>query len=387
MKLDDSVALEAVAERESLVVDGATRLFGTAVALRAVSLKVRPGEIVSVTGPSGAGKTTLARIISGLECLDAGEIRCRGGRFDRIAARHRRVAHMFESYALYPHRTVAENIASPLLALPAAERPSREGIRERVDELLALTEMTVLADRLPGALSGGQKQRVALCRALVQKPSVLLLDEPLAHLDAKLRHRLRREIRLRLKSGNAPAIWFTPDATEALAVGDRVVVLIDGEVRQDGTPEQIHLQPADIGVARLLGDPPMNLLDATLVDQIGVMTARHAAGTVTLPQRMRGATEFLPASGRCVLGLRPAAFDVLPTSTATDGLAGEIYTTEPMGKHMVVSVRVGADLVRAKVEPGSAWRPGDRVVLRADPARVLVFSAESGRTVDPGSHP
>ncbi|MEO8039400.1 MAG: ABC transporter ATP-binding protein, partial [Betaproteobacteria bacterium] len=332
--------------------DSVTKRYRGAAALTEASFAALPGEIVSVTGPSGAGKTTSARLVSGLEQLDGGRILLGGRDLGVLPPQQRAIAHMFESYALYPNLKVFDNVASPLRAPGHGRRIPETEIRERVEALLALTEMESLAARLPAQLSGGQKQRVALCRTLVQTPAAYLLDEPIAHLDAKLRHRLRGDIRRRLKATGKPAVWYTPDAVEAMAVGDRVVVLIGGEVHQQGTPEDVFLAPADIQVARLLGDPPMNLVAATVLAEDGRFVAEHASGRVPLPERLRPALQARSGNASSVvLGLRPAALSVSAVADAAAGLRGEVYTTEPFGKHVVIAVRLGADLVRARVDP------------------------------------
>lgn len=378
---DDALAATRDSGAKGLHFLAATKRYKGVAAVDAASFSALPGEIVAVTGPSGAGKTTAARLVSGLERLDAGRIVLGGRDLGAMPPQQRGIAHMFESYALYPQLTVYDNVASPLRAPGHGRRVAPTEIRDRVEALLALTEMSPLAARLPSQLSGGQKQRVALCRTLVQTPAAYLLDEPIAHLDAKLRHRLRGEIRRRLRQAATPAVWFTPDAVEALAVGDRVVVLIDGVVHQEGTPESVFLAPADIQVARLLGDPPMNLVPATVVAEGGRFLAVHASGRVPLPEHLDAALrERVGPTGPVVLGLRPAALRVIGAGD-TAGLRGEVYTTEPFGKHVVIAVRLGPDLVRARVDPPVDWRPGDAVHVLADAARVLLFDAESGRAI------
>ena len=232
-----------------------SKTFAAVRALDSVSLAARAGELLAITGPSGAGKTTLCRIIAGLETPDAGVCRIAGRDVASVPAAARRVAYMFESYALYPHLTVRENVMSPLIA-PNGRGTDIGG----VDVLLDFLEIRHLSARLPAELSGGQKQRVALARTLVQRPAVTLLDEPISHLDAKLRHKLRSEIRRIVTSRPSPTLWCTPDAMEALSVADRVAVIDAGRIEQIATPEELWRRPATVRVARLVGDPPMNLL-------------------------------------------------------------------------------------------------------------------------------
>ncbi|MDX1487516.1 MAG: ABC transporter ATP-binding protein, partial [Acidiferrobacterales bacterium] len=204
-------------------------------ALEDMSLTLEPGEIFSLTGPSAAGKTTTCRLISGIERPSEGEILFDGDLWNRVPAKEREVAYMFESYALYPQLNVFDNVAFPLRAPQRRGRLNESEIARSVRAMLELVEMQALEQRLPAELSGGQKQRVALCRALVQEPSVYLLDEPISHLDAKLRHKLRGEIRRRQLSKTVPTLWATPDAMEAISVSDRIAVILDGRIRQIGS--------------------------------------------------------------------------------------------------------------------------------------------------------
>jgi ABC-type sugar transport system ATPase subunit len=259
---------------------GLSKDYGATRAVDSVTLSIRPGEIVAVTGPSGAGKSTLGRLVSGLEVPSRGRVLMGGHDITERPARTRRVAHMFESFALYPTRTVAQNVASPLEAPGHQGRISPAERGPRIAEVLALTEMEALRDRLPAQLSGGQKQRVALCRALVQDPTLYVLDEPIGHLDARLRHHLRGEIRRRQRNLAQGTLWLTPDGIEAMAVADRLIVLMGGCVQQIGAPEEVYARPANVAVARLIGDPAMNVVPVTLRLGDG---ADRASGLLTVP--------------------------------------------------------------------------------------------------------
>ena len=278
-----------------------SKTFAAVRALDSVSLAARAGELLAVTGPSGAGKTTLCRIVAGLETPDAGVCRIAGRDVASIPASARRVGYMFESYALYPHLTVRENVMSPLMA-PNGRGTDIGG----VDALLDVLEIRHLSARLPAELSGGQKQRVALARTLVQRPAVTLLDEPISHLDAKLRHKLRSEIRRIVTSRPSPTLWCTPDAMEALSVADRVVVIDAGRIEQIATPEELWRRPATVQVARLVGDPPMNLLPGRIESHTaGSSTFVCAEIRIPLTGTLADAAITLGHDARAVLGVRP----------------------------------------------------------------------------------
>jgi ABC-type sugar transport system ATPase subunit len=361
---------------------GLGKAYGSIWALQDLSLSIGEGEVVAVTGPSGAGKSTLGRLISGLEAPSAGEITVDGHRIEASPARLRRVAHMFESFALYPTRTVAQNVASPLEAPASAGRFDASAREQRIAEVLALTEMSAYRARLPSQLSGGQKQRVALCRALVQDPSIFVLDEPIGHLDARLRHHLRGEIRHRQSRLRQGTLWLTPDGIEALAVADRVVVLIGGRVQQIGTPEAVFARPANVAVARLIGDPAMNVLQASL--QLGERPALQLDGAAPVPVTPAFLERFAPLAheGRLLLGLRPSDLHLLsPEAEKTEGrnaLHGTVYAVEPLGKQTLVTVDLFGQHIRVKTGPLAAWSIGDAVQIAFDTARALSFDADSG---------
>lgn len=365
--------------------DRVVKRYGDRLALDGVSLSIVPGEVVAVTGPSGAGKSTIGRLISGLARAEAGSVSIGAADVTAWPPQARRVAHMFESYALYPNLTVADNVASPLRS-PASGRmvPADERAR-RVQDMLALAEIDHLAARLPSQLSGGQKQRVALCRALVQDPTVFVLDEPLGHLDARLRHELRGEIRRRQRRLAQGTLWLTPDGLEALAVADRVVVLVDGRVVQDGPPEAIHAKPADVRVARLIGDPPVNVLPARLAGTDAVPTLSVAGAPAEPVSRAFAAR--LRAQGvvdAFCIGLRPT--DILLAGPGTEGAAPDgldhlpatVYAVETLGKYTIVTAEVGAERVRAKLSRVPDLRPGDPLRLAFAPEAALAFDAGSG---------
>jgi multiple sugar transport system ATP-binding protein len=368
----------------SVLATGLSKHFGATRALHNISLRLNEGEVVAVTGPSGAGKSTLARLISGLEVPSGGDLHLAGLDMRGQAPQGRRVAHMFESFALYPTRTVRENVSSPLLAPANRGRWSAAETAKRIDEVLSLTEMSALCERYPSQLSGGQKQRVALCRALVQDPSVFVLDEPIGHLDAKLRHRLRGDIRRRQRALRPGTLWLTPDGLEAMAVADRVVVLIDGRIHQVDTPDTVFERPANVQVARLIGDPAMNVLPLqwlstdTPAIQVGDgEPVRASAALIELHRRHA-------KQDRGLLGLRPSELQVFPqdpglsAAPEADCLHATVYAVEPLGKTCIISVDVGGQRLRARLPGVPNWPPGMPVTVAFDATRSLSFDPDSG---------
>jgi putative spermidine/putrescine transport system ATP-binding protein len=291
---------------DALTLDTLTKNFGNQTAVDAVSLAVRSGELIVLLGPSGCGKTTTLRMIAGFVPPSAGDIRLDGNSITALPPHRREMGIVFQSYALFPHLTVARNIAFGL----EMRRMAPPAIQARVAEMLRLVKLEAFAKRLPRHLSGGQQQRVALGRALAIQPRVLLLDEPLSNLDAALRQEMAREIRILQQTGSITTIMVTHDQTEALAMADRLVVMHEGRVQQIGTPEEVHNQPANPFVARFIGgsnlvtgrldaDDRLVLSDGSMIALAGQYTARGEATLAVRPDSLRLAA---PGTHGCIEG-------------------------------------------------------------------------------------
>ena len=348
--------------------EGVTKRFGSVTALDGVSLAVDDGEFFAVLGPPGAGKTTMLRTIVGLERPDEGDVYADGERITDIYPGDRDIAIMFQNLALYPDKSVRDNLAFPL---KQAKVPKGE-IARRVADVAAVLKIEPLLKRKPAKLSGGERQRVALGRAMIRDPQALLLDEPLSALDALLRLEMRAELkRLQVELGRT-VVYVTHDQVEAMSMADRIAVLRSGRLQQVAAPEDIYHRPANRFVATVVGSPPMNFLhvragwDGTSLELRHPLFAVVVAGDAgeSLRERVTDGVE-------CLLGIRPE--DV---SIGGDGIPATVVTTEPLGGETVVDLEVGDRIVKALVDPSSIELADDQAVMIAlDGARVHLFDA------------
>ena len=365
---------------DGLRLEQVSKSFAANDAVRDLSIDAKPGEIIAVTGPSGAGKTTTCRLIAGLETPNSGIITVAAREVTRLPPQMRSVSIMFESFALYPMMTVADNIAFAMRAPTRDDRADEAEIARRLKDVLALTEMSELSGRLPHELSGGQKQRVALCRALALDSMVYLLDEPISHLDAKLRHKLRAALRRRLVASATPTLWSTPDSMEALSVADRVAVLIEGRLQQFDHPVTIYKRPANTRVARLVGDPAMNLLRGSLVRESGALLFRNQAISLTLPEEARVRIDTGKSMSEVVLGIRAADIEIASNS-GDDARSVEVNSYEPFGKYAIVGAKLGADTIKAKFFHVPPVAVDDVLSIRLHAANAVVFDGATGNAI------
>jgi multiple sugar transport system ATP-binding protein len=345
-------------------IDNVRKSYGNMEVLHGVSVDIADGEFVILVGPSGCGKSTLLRMIAGLEEITSGDISIAGRVVNTLPPKDRDIAMVFQSYALYPHMTVEQNMGFSL----KLQRVNKAETQQRVAAAAAILGLEPYLKRFPRHLSGGQRQRVAMGRAIVRNPAVFLFDEPLSNLDAKLRVQMRSEIKqnhMRLKT---TTVYVTHDQIEAMTMADRIVVMHDGVIEQVGTPLELYDRPANLFVAGFIGSPAMNMLSGKMDN--GAFVA--ADGTrISLPNAAAG------AAGRAVtLGVRPEHFSLDP-----NGVPAEILTVEPTGSETQVVARFAGHEITGAFRERITAQPGEKINIRPEPNAVHLFDAQSGARI------
>jgi multiple sugar transport system ATP-binding protein len=359
----------------SLEIRNVNKRFGNVHALQDLSLIANDGEFLVLLGPTGAGKTTTLRCIAGLEKLDSGEIYMDGKPLGKTSPAERNAALVFQSYALYPRKTVFQNMAFPL----EARRMSPSQIEAKIREVAKKLNIDQLLDRRPAQLSGGQQQRVALGRAMVRQPNVFLMDEPLTNLDFKLRVEMRSELKRIQREIGTTFFYVTNDQVEAMSMADRIAVLNKGVLQQVDTPEQVYTQPANLFVAGFVGNPRMNFVDATYDPQFDAVLGKKGNLQMRLPEsyRARG-MKAVPNKADVVVGVR--AEDIRLQYEPGEGMQPvEVYVVEPLGDRLLVDVQLGGDSVRVKMPPTFEVKSGDKLWLNFD--RFHLFDKTSGSVI------
>ncbi|MFB8775785.1 ABC transporter ATP-binding protein [Streptomyces broussonetiae] len=388
-----------------IILEGVTKRFPDgSLAVKDVDIDIADGEFVILVGPSGCGKSTTLNMIAGLEDITEGTLRIGGRVVNDLAPKDRDVAMVFQSYALYPHMNVRENMGFPL----RLAKVDKDTIDAKVTEAARILDLTEHLDRKPANLSGGQRQRVAMGRAIVRDPKAFLMDEPLSNLDAKLRVQMRTQISRLQRSLGTTTVYVTHDQTEAMTLGDRVVVMRQGVVQQLGAPAELYDAPRNIFVAGFIGSPAMNFLNATLEE--GAL--RSSLGDLTLDDRTRQALERRNAPREVIVGLRPEAFEDValshdrdrtgPVLTATvevlESLGSDayVYFTAEGGPATTTELEelakdsglrdTGADTrnIVARLDAATRAREGEPVELRVDMAKAHVFDPATGANL---THP
>jgi multiple sugar transport system ATP-binding protein len=344
---------------------------GKHTVIHGIDLDIRHGEFVVFVGPSGCGKSTLLRMIAGLESISGGDVHIGGTRVNELPPRERDIAMVFQDYALYPHKTLYENMA---FGLRLRKTPEAE-IDQRVMDAARLLKIDHMLDRRPAALSGGQRQRVAIGRAIVRQPKVFLFDEPLSNLDAQLRNEMRSEIKRLHQRLGATIVYVTHDQVEAMTLADRIAVLSAGRVMQYDTPEAIYHRPAAVFVAGFTGAPAMNLVPCTLQ---GGRADLGAGVALALPPAL---AERAAAIGRLTLGIRPENLTLAATGDGDLVLPAEVSLLEPLGAETLATLKIGAAEMVARCPASFRERPGTPVALHVAPGHVHLFDAESGQAL------
>jgi multiple sugar transport system ATP-binding protein len=345
----------------SLTLKAITKRFGKVMALSRVDLYVEDGEFCVLLGPSGCGKSTLLNIIAGLILQDEGTVLLDGKSVDRLFPRDRDVAMVFQSYALYPHMTVAQNLEFGL-RMRGVPKPT---IQERVLESAQLLGIKDLLARKPRELSGGQRQRVAMGRAMVRRPRLFLLDEPLSNLDARLRASVRLELKQLHRKIQSTILYVTHDQVEAMTLGDKVVVMRNGKVHQIDQPETIYARPADTFVARFIGSPEMNLYQGRLLQKDGRSHFQGAGFSLDL-----GALKPNVGQGEVEVGIRPEDIEICQSATA---LRGKVEMISNIGSEKYLHVGLGNVSLTVRAPKEAIFQPGQPILLTIDPDRLHIF--------------
>ena len=353
--------------------EGVTKRFGEITALNSVSLDVADGEFFAVLGPPGAGKTTMLRTIVGLERPDEGDVYVDDDRITDIYPGDRNIAIVFQNLALYPDKSVYNNLAFPL---KQAKVPKQE-IRQRVKRAAALLHIERLLERKPAKLSGGERQRVALGRALVRDPRAFLFDEPLSALDALLRLEMRAELKHLQRDLGRTLVYVTHDQVEALSMADRIAVLREGVVQQVDTPENVYHLPANRFVATVVGNPPMNFIPARIASANGRLRIEHESFAVEARRAPAGDAARVAEGASCFVGIRP---EDVAIGSAGEGIAAKVYASEPLGGETIVDLELGDRVIKALAPPTLQLEPDARVSIRFDPQRLHLFDG-AGDTV------
>lgn len=358
-----------------LRITGLAKKYGSVTALDGLDLEIAEGEFFVILGPSAAGKTTTLRTTAGLERPDAGRVLFAGRDVTDAPVQGRDMAMIFQTFALYPHLTTFDNLAYPL----RESRVAGAEIRKRVDAIATMLGIGHALGRKPGTLSGGEQQRLAIGRALIQEPKLLLLDEPLTNLDAKLRHDTRAEFKRLHRELGMTMVYATPDQLEALSMGERIAVLREGRIVQTGTPDELYLRPIDQFVATMVGAPPMNLVPGRVKGGAG-------GPVITLPFADIDGSRWsdLPGGADVLFGIRPHDLTPAADPGADPSFRARVHLTEPLGDMTVIDVEAEGTVLKVALpeERALAYHIGDELALRLSLADAHLFHRDSGAALD-----
>lgn len=351
-----------------------TKYYGKIRAVEDINLTVQEKEFLALLGPSGCGKTTLLRLVSGLEVPTRGDIKFDGNSILDIPTRERDIAMVFQTWALYTHMTVHDNLAFPL----KMRKYSQQKIDSEVKRIADMLDLADVLDRKPNALAGGEQQRVALGRAIIREPEVFLMDEPLSNIDPKLRTQMRSEIKALQKRLGVTTIYVTHDQIEAMTMAHRVVLLDAGKTQQIGTPEEVYDRPSNTFVASFIGSPPMNLINCSFVEEDGrgfLHTAAFKMDVTGLKETIKQREDY----DKLIFGVRPEDISI-SLNSSKEAVKAKVYLTEPLGREVVLDVRLGEEILKVKTTATMKLEVDQDVWLSFDKQNIHIFD-RSGEVV------
>jgi len=361
-------------------VQGITKKFGTVSAIDDVSFEVKDGEFLVLLGPSGSGKTTTLRCIAGLETVDSGKIIIDGSDVTDLPPGRRDVAMVFQNYALYPYMTVFENIAFPL----KVRKVPKEEVDSRVKEVAEFLRIAHLLGRKPKQLSGGEQQRVALGRAIIRKPKVFLMDEPLSNLDAKLRIYMRAELKKLQRELKTKMVYVTHDQAEAMTMADRIAVFNSGRIQQLDTPLDLYMKPKNTFVAGFIGAPAMNLIPVSIVQKENSFFAETSAFSYKLPNTL---AEKLKMAGlldkgkmNAILGIRPEDIMIVQPGSP-NSFNMQVFMVEPLGSETIIDISIDDSLIKLKHDKAVQTSVGEQIAISFRDEAVHIFDPATGKNV------
>ena len=347
--------------------------FGKVKAVNNFNLEINDGKFVALLGPSGCGKTTTLLMIAGIYKPTAGNIYFGDKIVNEVLPKDRKIGMVFQSYALYPHMTAFDNITFPLKLLKI---PKRERER-RVKEVAKLVQIEELLDRKPAQLSGGQQQRVAVCRALIKKPDILLLDEPLSNLDAKLRTLMRAELKRLQRKLDITTIFVTHDQVEAMTMSDKIALLQLGELQQYSSSDELYNRPVNLFVAGFIGSPPMNFIDVSLEQSEEQFLLKNEDVTIEIPSKIGKLIQSHSQDNEIVLGIRPEDIKI----DHKEGEEAEVYVVEPMGMQVLVTVKLGNLQIKVLTTPPFTKEMGEKVKLHFNTNKIHLFDKNTEKSL------
>lgn len=353
---------------------------GSVKAVIDLSLSQKEGELLAILGPSGCGKSSTLRMIAGLELITKGEIYLDGEVINWLSAKERNIALAFETYALYPHLTLFENIAFPLRIRGLKDQE----VRKEVKRIAEMVDLTPALDKFPSEVSGGHQQRTSLARALIRPASLYLLDEPLSHLDAQQRTEFRVQIKRIQKTQNLTMLFVTHDQLEALALADKIAILNLGVLQQIGTPEEVYEYPENLFVADFVGEPPMNFIKVFLVKEEEDYVAKLYNQKVKIPESYKDSIGRLYRgnSTEIILGIRPI-YIYISESAKDQFISGEVYVFEDIGESGILTVQIGDTLIKIELSPGYSFQLGEKVNISLNLEKMLIFDPSTEKRIKP----